>query len=131
MVNIRTETNYNISCCHCSDSIKISKFERNVDGWEISSNTFPISIGTITDIKCPACIKKEHFTLFNSAKMSDRVKSKYYDDSEADFYDDICEEIGLKKDHPKRKVFVQLVFDYSESSWLNRYHYAIELSGLI
>lgn len=129
MIKVKTETIYTLTCSHCNNEIKVSKFERKIDGWNIDSTTFPITINTIIDIKCPDCIKKEYDALYSSKKMTDRIKTDYYDKNYGIFINDLVVEFGLE-DHPKINCFRQLVYQYEES-FINKYYYAQDLAELM
>ena len=135
MYNVKKTVSYEIKCSHCNNTIVVNKLEEyNKEGWRIIATSYPIIKDRIEDrikeVKCPICIKKEYDTLYNSKSITDRIKTKYYDEKEHNFYDDICIEFGISKDHPKRNKFVSLIIDYEES-WNNRYYYAEDLVELI
>ena len=128
MVKIKENLNYTITCSHCSNSIVIEKIEREVSGWRIESNSSPIRVNNIRDIKCPDCIKKEYDALYNGT-FEQRCRTRYFDEKDHNFYTELVIELNIA-DHPKRNKFINLVMDPDES-WHNKYCYAQELVELL
>ena len=129
MVRVKTETSYILQCQHCRKTIKVDKLERDIEGWRIDSNSIPIQVNTISDIKCPDCVQKEYDALYNSEYMSKRLQTRYYNEKGHDFYDDLIKELDIEG-NPKKDKFISILIDMRES-YHDIYYRALEIVELI